>query len=76
MHAHADRLARLTAAPEELAGVEQRDLDELVRVSAEPLPAVPSREPSVGKRASSLCAKKTWTLEPDSRLGPGKKRPT
>jgi hypothetical protein len=32
VHAHADRLARLAAAVEELAGVEQCDVDELVRV--------------------------------------------
>ena len=27
------------------------------------------------KRAHSSRANKTWTLQPDSRLGPGKKRP-
>ena len=32
VHAHADGLARLAAAVEELAGVQQRDVDELARV--------------------------------------------
>ena len=32
VHAHPDRLSRLAAAVEELVGVEQRDLAELVRV--------------------------------------------